>query len=109
MTGTASDSTGDHPAVADLNESERHRLLAASRRRATLEILDERRPPLDLEELARAIARREREATSVDEETVARVATSLYHNHLPKMDDCGVVDYDPDECRVGSGPSRRSE
>jgi hypothetical protein len=32
--------------------------------------------------------------------TVERVAVTLHHVHLPKMDDVSVVDYDPDESLV---------
>jgi hypothetical protein len=41
---------------------------------------------------------------AADEEFVERVKISLHHNHLPKMADLGVVEYDPDATRIDSCP-----
>lgn len=60
-----------------------------------------------LEELTRAVADAERVA---DGATVAEIddrciATTLHHVHLPKLDEAGVLEYDPDRrtARAGSG------
>lgn len=47
--------------------------------------------------LARRVAARERGVTpeAVDDATLERVAVALVHHHLPRLDDHGVVDYDP--------------
>lgn len=77
-----------------LSEDERHRVLAAERRRVLLDVLAEREPPVHVEELAAAVA--DREEAVVDQEAVQEVAVGLHHVHLPTLGACGVVDYDPD-------------
>lgn len=77
-----------------LAEKDRHRLLASPRRRVILKVLAEQSSTLTLEELATAVATREK--GSVDEEVVETVAVSLHHAHLPKMARVGVLTYDPD-------------
>lgn len=76
-------------------ESDRHRLLAAERRRAVLDVLSNRPTPVALEDLVAAIVAREDDPTVPDGELEKRVAISLHHNHLPLMTDLGVIDYDP--------------
>lgn len=83
----------------ELTEQERHRLLAAERRRLALDVLAGSSVPVDLEELARRIAERE-SGNPADGRTVERVAVSLHHAHLPRMDEVGVLDYDPEENRI---------
>lgn len=86
--------------IGGLSESDYHELFAAERRRTTLAILADRTDPIDLENLAAAVATREHDAGLPDDEAVDRVAASLYHVHLPKMDGAGLVDYDPDANRI---------
>lgn len=52
---------------------------------------------LDLEDLADGVAEWEVEAGLADdpEECRRRVAVDLHHNHLPKLADAAIVDYDP--------------
>lgn len=91
----------DTDAIAvELGESERHELLASGRRRILLDIFDGRSTAVELDELAAGVAAREAEADATDEETVERIRTALHHVHLPKMDDAGVVDYDPSAHRI---------
>lgn len=45
-------------------------------------------------ELRDAVASRESETGLPSQETVDRVAISLKHSHLPKLDDAGLIDYD---------------
>lgn len=51
-------------------------------------------------ELATAIATQEVDADAPETEYVERVATALHHNHLPKMDQLGVIDYDTGSKRI---------
>jgi len=83
-----STSAVDEPGTATLTEIERHRLLASAERRAVLGLLAERSYPLDLRELAAAVA-----AETDDESAVDSTATALHHNHLPAMADLGAIDY----------------
>ncbi|PSP78036.1 hypothetical protein BRC81_08230 [Halobacteriales archaeon QS_1_68_20] len=61
--------------------------LASSRRRHVLAVLRDR-GTVDRDELARAVADREADSTA------DAVAVSLYHVHLPKLADAGLVDVD---------------
>lgn len=86
--------------AAELTHAERHRLLASDRRRSVLDALEGRAAPVELTTLAETVVSRETGGSDVDDERVERVAVSLHHVHLPKLDDVGVVQYDPDTRRV---------
>lgn len=105
MTGQTDEppNPGGRIAAVELTESDRHRLLAAERRRLALDILAGRQSPVDLGALAEALAVRER-TTDGDPGTVEDVAVDLYHRHLPLMADLGVVEFDPQAGRVEATP-----
>ena len=88
----------------DLTESQRHRVLAVERRRTTLEVLADLTAPVDLEDLAVAVAERETDEGSVTEEAVERITVSLHHAHLPMLAGFGIVVYDPETNRVEACP-----
>lgn len=79
-----------------LTVAERCELLAAERRRLALDVIADRTGPLELADLAAAVARREDGLDAADADDRRRVRTSLHHRHLPMMDDLGLVEYDPD-------------
>lgn len=106
MTQSRNDVTGEHSEPDTVTESEYHRLLSANRRRHALEVLLDRSAPVELEDLARAVAEREDDLTARDEEVIERVMTTLHHVHLPMMDEYDVVDYDVQKCHVSSCPAR---
>lgn len=81
------------PAVAELTESEQHRLLSSERRRRILAVLLNRSGPMTCEELATSLARSA--ARGADPADVRDLRISLHHTHLAAMDEFGVVDYDP--------------
>lgn len=85
--------------TSGLTTSERHELLAAERRRVTLDILAGRVAPVDLVEVATEVVTRE-DGVDAGEEATKRVTLSLHHIHLPKMADLGVLEYDPDSHRI---------
>ncbi|MGQ4557177.1 DUF7344 domain-containing protein [Halobellus sp. GM3] len=95
MSNTTSEFTSKRGGTVNLTESQRHQLLASDRRRLAIEILTERIAPVDLDALAAAISAREERDEAVD-----RVAISLHHAHLPKMDDAGVLDYNAESHRI---------
>jgi hypothetical protein len=75
-------------------------VLADERRRIALYCLDTRGRELGLDELADAVARLERgiddgESAHLSDEDVQSVYIDLYHTHVPKMEDCGIVEHDP--------------
>lgn len=70
-------------------------LLAHHRRRRLLRCLREYDTPITLADLADEVAIREHDASLADipAETVKRVYLSLYHRHVPKLEDAGIVTY----------------
>lgn len=50
----------------------------------------------DVESLATTIATRESDGSSdgIDDGERDAVVIDLYHNHLPKLNDCGLIEYD---------------
>jgi len=99
----SSNEDGEQKGTVTLTESERYRLLSEKRRRVALGVLAERTTPVGIDELAAEIV--SRESDSEDSEHVERVATLLHHNHLPKLSDSGIIDYDSsanvvETCRV---------
>lgn len=100
MSQTTRDLLSEHASTVDLEESERHRLLEVDRRRHALFVLADHVGPIDLDELATAVAEREAGVDADEAEVVASVATTLHHIHLPKMAEAGVVEYDATENRI---------
>lgn len=88
MESSIEDLTGGTPELSDL--------LADPQRRLALEILSEATAPLALADLATEIAAREEDqpAHTVDQDRAKRVLISLYHSHMPKLSDAGVLAYD---------------
>jgi len=99
MSQSSNDRADEQGDTIELTTDERHCLLADSRRRNVLDVLADRATPVDFTDLARAVADREFDG-GADPDQVERVAVSLHHVHLPKMADCGVVEYDPSTNRV---------
>ncbi|MBX0295680.1 DUF7344 domain-containing protein [Haloarcula nitratireducens] len=76
--------------------------LADDRRRAMLSILTDRTTAVDVATLARTVAARETgtPVDDVDEETVIPVRTSIYHVHLPKLANAGIIRYNEEQQTV---------
>lgn len=92
----------------DVNEDGQFRLLADDRRRALLAVLDPDGPPVALADLARQLAALESESATDSEGRLAdarRISRSLYHVHVPKLADAGVVSFDADRRTVATGPN----
>lgn len=87
--------------------------LADERRRVVLDCLAGADAPMAVEDLARQVAARRRWGeepagrSDPPADAVHRVHVSLHHAHLPKLDDAGLVEYDPDEqvVRAAADPS----
>lgn len=90
-------STSGDPLTADTVFT----LLANARRRQLLTRLY-RAESKDLESVARSIATVERDDPdeTVSQDDVRRVYISLYQNHVPKLEENGVIEYDRDDGRV---------
>ena len=87
--------------ATDLSEPEMFVLLSKRRRRQIILILHDASTPLTAIEVAKRIAGRESEEPS--KEDVRNIHIMLYHNHLPRLEDADVVDYDEKEGTVRPG------
>lgn len=75
-------------------------VLAHRRRRLVLSLASRCETPITRDELATAMIAREREMgleNGSESEATDRLATKLYHQHLPKLEDAGLVAYDHDD------------
>lgn len=95
MANVSPDSAETRELSAGLTANKAHELLANDRRRLILDVLDGRTTSLDLDELAVGVAAQEDGADPADQKTLQQLRILLHHNHLPKMDEFGVLDYDP--------------
>lgn len=73
-------------------------VLSNRRRRHVLRCLDEYDDPMALADLADEVAVREHGTalTEISAEEVKRIYVSLYHSHVPRLEDAGVVEYNQD-------------
>lgn len=74
------------------------RLLADPRNRAILTILNDSARPVGTSELADRLVDRETSTFDLQsgEEEIEQALVSLHHNHLPKLAESGLVEYDSD-------------
>lgn len=81
-------------------------LLSHRRRRYVLSCLSAHGPTVALPDVADDVATREYETSIVDipEEDVLEVYLSLYHTHVPKLVEAGVVSYDQERDLVTREP-----
>lgn len=79
----------------NLTESESWILLSNRRRRLLLWILHESSTPLGIVEVAERIGEREYENPTVSQQRF--ISLSLYHNHIPRLEDADVVLYNEDD------------
>lgn len=84
--------------TTELTESECLALLADRRRRILVETLHDVGTALSIERLAERIADREYGRSTAADLRIVRLA--LTHNHLPRLEDLGIVSYDRDERTV---------
>ncbi|WP_135534198.1 DUF7344 domain-containing protein [Halostella pelagica] len=71
-------------------------ILSRERRRYALYCLKQYRNPLTLADLADEVARIEHDEQNLAQipgSAVKSIYMDLYHSHVPKMDDAGVVEY----------------
>ncbi|GAA0232047.1 hypothetical protein GCM10009000_054250 [Halobacterium noricense] len=80
-------------------------LLTEQRRRLVIDSLLENEQTLALADLAKEVTVRENGTSmpKVDEDEVLRIYSSLYHNHIPRLADAGVVKFERERELVGLG------
>lgn len=111
MSHNADETPHQFVSTAGIPAREHAKLLAAERRRLVHDVLSERTTPIELGQLAAEIAAQEEGFDAPPEEPPMDVTIDLHHCHLPKLDEAGVLDYDP-ESRVIKridGPSGADE
>lgn len=64
------------------------------RRNLCLHVAKTEKTAFSLDELVDQVAKRESKAGEGTEERRTRIEAELYHAHLPKMEDVGLVEYD---------------
>lgn len=102
---TYTNPTATAPDDTELTENQVYHLIGNSRRRAVIDIMLAENRTLTLSELARRTASETAATDETDPRTIYKsVYVSLQQNHLPKLDEQGVVDYDPERGTVAPGP-----
>ncbi|WP_226012188.1 DUF7344 domain-containing protein [Halomicrobium salinisoli] len=74
-------------------------VLSNQRRRLALDCLQEYETPIALADLADEVAVREYDSpvTEIPAEEVKEIYVSLYHVHVPRLEDAGLAEYDQDD------------
>lgn len=109
MSDPSTNTPDGNTSTPELTTSEYHSLLSVERRRLVIDILVGATDPVELEVLAAEVAEREDGIDAFDVTARERVAISLHHNHLPRLDDAGIAAYDSDDHVVDPAkmPNRR--
>lgn len=95
MSQTITEFSEDLPSIDGLTETERHTLLRDERRRTALDVLADQPATVTLSEVAAGVAAREDGFDADDEAAVRSIEIALHHTHLPKMEELGVLSYQP--------------
>lgn len=85
----------------ELSQSDIFVLLSERRRRLSLRVIRESPTPITIEALTEQVG--EREYRNPSAEVLSSVRLSLYHNHLPRLEEAVVVVYDRDQGTVRPG------
>lgn len=102
MTTKTPTKTTYDPSTADLTATDIFSVLAADRRRNILHYLAQRPGSVPLGELAEQVAVWEDDPTYDQYE---RILTSFHHQHLPKLVEAGLVEYDVEQETVTVQPA----
>lgn len=87
--------------MTQLTSEDYCRLFAAEQRRVVLDVLAGRSSPVDLDELVAGVAARDDDGDeNAGASAPSTTAVQLHHNHLPRLDEAGLVRYDPDDRSV---------
>lgn len=86
-------------------------LLGSQRRRDVLACLTDADDPIALADLAADVGVRESERalSEIPDGEIQTISTSLYHTHLPKLADAGVIEYDDGDLIRVAEPGARFE
>lgn len=90
-----------------LSETTIHHILQNERRHQVLKYLFERESTVSLRDLSEWIAEAEADGTPPSEIRDS-VYVSLHQNHLPRLDEAGVIEYDKDRKLISLQPEAQS-
>lgn len=84
-----------------------HSLQNERRRRVLRVLADAEGETLAMGDIAKSVAATENECPErmVSSDQRKRVYIALYQNHLPQLDDVGLIEYDQDRGKVAAGPA----
>lgn len=90
----------------DLSLDEVCHLLQSRRRRDLLRYLADHDDPVPLSDVAEQMAAAENDSDpdQITPEQRKRVYISLYQNHIPQLEEAGIVEYDSDDATVVGRP-----
>ncbi|MCO8245746.1 MULTISPECIES: hypothetical protein [unclassified Haladaptatus] len=94
MSKPQSQNTGNCATIERSSLTDIFRLLSDDRRRRILHAIRARSGPMQIGALVAELVKLE----GVDSRD--RIELSLYHNHLPRLSDSGIIDYTPGEDHV---------
>lgn len=80
----------------ELSLGERLSLLSHPHRRGALECLDRASGGVDVEAFADCVVREVADDADEADDERRQVLLALHHNHLPRLEDHGVLEYDPE-------------
>lgn len=100
MTDTTTNRSTEFTSSGNCSDADRYLLFRSERRRLVLDVLSTESTAVALDELAAEVAARESGLDAADEQAMERLKTTLHHNHLPKLADANVLDYDPTSHRI---------
>ena len=95
------------PSTDDLETEEIHDVLRNHRRRLVLDILQAADDPVSVRELSERIGAIEADQDPPPRNVRQSVYVSLLQTHLPKLDELGIVDYEPEGRSVSVGEGLR--
>lgn len=100
--------------VTDGADPSVYEVLSKPIRRVALAVLTQKNEPISLTDLAEELVRRDAglEAGGCTAETdwdaIERTRIALYHSHVPKLEDAGLVEFDGLQKSVRLAPTARS-
>lgn len=96
--------------IQAVDKTKVHRALANPRRQHALYLLSKSDSSMELAEIAIGVASRELDESDedADGEYTEQVLISLHHNHIPKLEDMGIVEYNETEKTASLSDSEES-
>lgn len=79
-----------------------HALLSNQRRHYVITAISEQESPIALDEFATAVIETETGVRDISAKMTQEIIPELHHEHLPKLDDAGIIDYNAETNTITS-------